>query len=197
MDHAYVIRQLAQHLPDDALQQIFPDTRPQTVRALLLDKGLLPSEKKEGENSTEAKTQRKVIPGSCKVFSDGASRGNPGLAGAGVVLYDDQGKELCAKTDFLGQCTNNVAEYRALILGLQTARERGCQSLELFLDSELVVRQMSGQYKVKNKTLKPLFSEAQQLLEEFGQYTISHIPRAQNKRADELANQAIDTRNTG
>jgi len=196
MDQAYVIQQLAQHLPDDMLQQIFPDTRPQTVRALLLDKDLLPSEKKEGKKNTEAKTQRKVL-GRCKVFSDGASRGNPGLAGAGVVLYDDQGKELCAKTDFLGQCTNNVAEYRALILGLQTAQERGCQSLELFLDSELVVRQMRGQYKVKNKTLKPLFSEAQKLLEEFGQYTISHIPRALNKRADELANQAIDTRNTG
>ncbi|MCW5201091.1 ribonuclease HI family protein [Desulfobulbus sp. F4] len=126
------------------------------------------------------------------LFTDGASRGNPGQAGAGAVLFDAEGRELAARSLCLGHCTNNVAEYRALLLGLQSALEQGCSRLEIRLDSELIVRQIQGRYQVKHETLKPLFAEVKTLLARFDGWAIIHVPRAQNKRADELANQGID-----
>ncbi|WP_417908525.1 ribonuclease HI family protein [Candidatus Electronema sp. PJ] len=126
------------------------------------------------------------------LFTDGASRGNPGKAGAGAVLLDNEGCEQAARSLFLGQCTNNAAEYRALILGLQAALELGCSQLAIRLDSELIVRQIQGRYKVKHETLKPLFDEVKTLLAQIGSWSIAHIPREQNKRADQLANQGID-----
>jgi ribonuclease HI/probable phosphoglycerate mutase len=132
----------------------------------------------------------------CQLFTDGASRGNPGEAGAGSVLLDANGQELAARSLYLGQCTNNVAEYKALLLGVQSALELGCRKLEIFLDSQLIVRQLQGQYKVKHPTLKPLFFEVQNLLARIESWSIAHVPREQNKRADELANQGIDERTT-
>jgi ribonuclease HI/probable phosphoglycerate mutase len=126
------------------------------------------------------------------LFTDGASRGNPGQAGAGAVLFDTEGHELAARSLYLGECTNNAAEYRALLLGLQSALEQGCSRLEIRLDSELIVRQIKGRYKVKHETLKPLFAEVKTLLAQFDGWVIAHVPRAQNKRADQLANQGID-----
>ncbi|MCI5222106.1 MAG: reverse transcriptase-like protein [Candidatus Electrothrix sp. AR4] len=131
---------------------------------------------------------------SCTLFTDGASRGNPGEAGAGSILLDADGEELAARSLYLGQCTNNVAEYRALILGLQSALELKCGRLEIFLDSQLIVRQIQGQYKVKNATLKPLFEEVKELLARVDNWSIAHVPRKENKRADELANRGIDER---
>ena len=137
---------------------------------------------------------QKELSGVFSLYTDGASRGNPGQAGAGAVILDDNGMELVARSYYLGTCSNNVAEYRALIFGLQTALELGCRRLDIFLDSQLIVRQVQGQYKVKNAGLKPLFAEVKQLLAKLAAFTINHVPRNENKRADELANRGIDER---
>jgi ribonuclease HI len=126
------------------------------------------------------------------LFTDGASRGNPGPAGAGAALFDTEGHELAARSLALGHCTNNAAEYRALLLGLQTALELGCARLDIRLDSELIVRQLQGRYKVKHETLKPLFEETRRLLDRLEGWSVDHVPRERNKRADQLANQGID-----
>jgi ribonuclease HI/probable phosphoglycerate mutase len=130
----------------------------------------------------------------CRLFTDGASRGNPGQAGAGALLLDAEGRELAARSLYLGECTNNVAEYRALLLGLETALEQGCARLDIRLDSELIVRQLQGRYQVKNHALKPLFQEVSNLLARLESWTVAHVPREQNKRADQLANQGVDSR---
>ncbi len=126
--------------------------------------------------------------------ADGGARGNPGPAGAGAVLYDAEGREVAALSRFLGRATNNEAEYQALLMGLAEAQRLGAGELTVKLDSELIVRQLQGRYKVKAPGLKPLFAEAQRLLQPFAKVTIMHVPRAQNARADELANQAMDRR---
>jgi ribonuclease HI/probable phosphoglycerate mutase len=191
MDKQTAIKKLTDSLSDEVLEQIFPDTPAQHIRNLLLDKK---DRNKTSPPVTAGAATQKTEHGDCHLYTDGASRGNPGLAGAGAVIFDDAGQELRAESEFLGQCTNNVAEYQALILGLQSAHDLGCPRLHIFLDSELIVRQMSGRYKVKNATLKPLFAEVQRLLKGLKGYTIAHVPRAKNKRADELANKGIDER---
>ncbi|PIE55984.1 MAG: ribonuclease H [Desulfobulbus propionicus] len=130
----------------------------------------------------------------CRLYTDGASRGNPGEAGAGIVLQNDKGEELLTRSAYLGQMTNNAAEYHALILGLDTALELGCTEIAIFLDSELIVRQIQGDYKVKHQTLQPLFSRVRERLPRFTHWQIQHIPRTQNSRADKMANQGIDSR---
>lgn len=127
-----------------------------------------------------------------KLFTDGAARGNPGPAGAGAVLCDAKGgvrEELC---EYLGETTNNIAEYRALLLGLKKAVALGSTEIEILADSELMVRQLNGEYRVKNEGLRPLFQEAVRLLKRFKKYSIKHIDREQNYEADRLANRAID-----
>lgn len=126
------------------------------------------------------------------INADGGSRGNPGPAGAGAVLYDQDGQEVAALSKYLGKATNNVAEYEALILGLAKASELGAGQVSIKMDSELVVRQIQGRYKVKAPGLKPLYAKAKRLLQDFDKMTILHIPRAENSRADELANLAMD-----
>lgn len=126
------------------------------------------------------------------LFADGAARGNPGPAGSGALLLDEQGKPLAELTLSLGHATNNVAEYRALILGLEEARRRGIDAIDVRLDSLLVVRQMLGLWKIKHPGLRPLALRAGALLAEFRDRTIEHIPREENSRADALANRAID-----
>jgi len=190
MDKKSITRRLAEQLTDEELQRIFPDIPALTVRGLLRGK----KEKNLPRvGASEDKAKPKKIT-SCTLFTDGASRGNPGLAGAGTVLFDDRGRELATRAQYLGRCTNNVAEYKALIIGLHSALEMGCPTLEVCMDSELIVRQITGRYKVKNTVLKSLFAEAQGLLRKFSQFTITHVPRAKNARADELANRGIDER---
>jgi ribonuclease HI/probable phosphoglycerate mutase len=130
------------------------------------------------------------------LFTDGASRGNPGLAGAGYVLIDDAGEEVETGYQFLGQCTNNVAEYRALLLGLKAAAGKGCGNLAVFLDSELIVKQLKGEYRVKDEKLKPLYEAVKKSCSLVGRCRFSHVPRSRNQRADQLANRAIDERNS-
>lgn len=131
---------------------------------------------------------------SLRLYTDGASRGNPGEAGAGIVVLDDRGREMIAQGKYLGTCTNNVAEYQALLLGLTEASRIGDGTIDIFLDSQLIVRQIQGVYRVKSSDLQPLFTQVKELLSSFADFTVSHIPREQNKRADQLANQGIDNR---
>ncbi|MBI2323678.1 MAG: reverse transcriptase-like protein [Chloroflexi bacterium] len=126
------------------------------------------------------------------LFADGAARGNPGPAGSGALLLDERGNALAELTLSLGRATNNVAEYRALILGLEEARRRGIDAIDVRLDSLLVVRQMQGRWKIKHPGLRPLALRAGALLAEFRDRTIEHIPREENSRADQLANKAIE-----
>jgi ribonuclease HI len=126
------------------------------------------------------------------LYCDGASRGNPGPAGAGALLLNPQGESTAEAGEYLGETTNNVAEYRALLLGLQKARDLGVRRLRVFADSELLVRQLNGSYRVKAAHLLPLWQAAQQELRQFKTYAVSHVPREANSRADQLANRAID-----
>jgi len=126
------------------------------------------------------------------LFTDGACRGNPGQGGAGAVLVDEKGNIFATTKNSLGLCTNNIAEYRALILGLEEALKRRCRRLHIFLDSELLVNQINGTYKVKNENLKVLMRDVKKLLSDFDSYTVEHIARSKNHIADRLANEAID-----
>ena len=127
-----------------------------------------------------------------RIYCDGASRGNPGPAGAGAALYDPQGKVKAQRSWYLGEATNNVAEYQALILGLKLAQKFGATRIQVFADSQLLVHQLNGHYRVKAAHLMPLWREAKQRLQNFAAWAISHVPREQNLQADALANQAID-----
>ncbi|MCK9518097.1 MAG: ribonuclease HI family protein [Dehalococcoidia bacterium] len=126
------------------------------------------------------------------VYADGASRGNPGRAAIGASVQDVSGAELATVSETIGIATNNQAEYRAAIEGVRAARKAGATGIELRMDSELVVRQLTGQYRVKNVALQPLFAALVQELEATGPYTVGHVPRAHNARADALANAALD-----
>ena len=126
------------------------------------------------------------------VHSDGAARGNPGPAGVGVVVSDEHGHPLSCIARYLGTTTNNQAEYAALILALETAAAYRPQQLDVLLDSELIVRQLQGLYRVRSPELRPLYERSKALLQRFPSYTIQHVPRAANRHADLLANKAID-----
>ncbi|MCX7597749.1 MAG: ribonuclease HI family protein [Armatimonadetes bacterium] len=127
-----------------------------------------------------------------RLYVDGASRGNPGPAGAGAVLLDAAGQVVEEGSRFLGRATNNVAEYQALLLGLELARRHGVKSLDIFADSELLVRQLTGRYQVRSPHLKLLFQAVRQALAEIPAWRLTHLPRRHNAAADRLANAAID-----
>ncbi len=134
-------------------------------------------------------------PGSltaARVHIDGASRGNPGPAGIGVAFYDSAGALREQIHQGIGEATNNVAEYRALLAALDRALALGISTLEVRSDSELLVRQLQGKYQVKHPGLKPLFEAARQRIARLAQFRIQHVPREQNAEADALANQGID-----
>ena len=126
------------------------------------------------------------------LYSDGASRGNPGLAGAGAVLLDAEGHVIAELTKFLGVTTNNVAEYQGFIIGLEEAQRRGVDDLDVRMDSMLVVEQMRGRWKIKHPNMKPLALKAGALFATFPTRTIVHVPRDENAIADALSNRAID-----
>ena len=132
------------------------------------------------------------LPSRVVVYSDGASRGNPGPGGAGAVIADPSGRILRRLGRFLGRVTNNIAEYEGVLLGLRGALEGGAREVTVRADSELAIRQLDGVYRVKNAALLPLFNEARALLGRFDKVTLQHVPRAQNAAADEMSNRAID-----
>ena len=123
---------------------------------------------------------------------DGGARGNPGPAAAACVITSPAGELLDEDTQLLGTATNNVAEYRALLLGLERARALGASEVEVVGDSELIAKQVLGTYKVKHQAMKPLHGQALAALAEFEEWSIRTVPRAQNSRADALVNAALD-----
>lgn len=127
-----------------------------------------------------------------KLFTDGGARGNPGPAAGAAILYDNEGNVICKGSEYYGTATNNQAEYKALMLGLTLAIEKNISYIAAFLDSELVVKQLNGQYKVKDSALASLFSAVKNLESKFSSVTYSHVPRSQNKEADLLVNTELD-----
>lgn len=131
-------------------------------------------------------------PKASVVMVDGAARGNPGEAGCGAAIYDENGVVVKQLSRYLGRTTNNVAEYEGLLMGLEALLQLGRKQIVVQSDSELLVRQLNGQYRVKDEKLKVLFQHAITLLRQFDSYRILHVGRELNKLADRLANQAID-----
>ena len=198
-----VLRYLSQTLSVTKTLKRFPSLSPKYLQEILLHSAdrlkegpqPSPSSFPPGEaKPSPAEHGRKEFP-EFFIHTDGASRGNPGEAGAGAVISDSQGRTLKELKLYLGMASNNVAEYRAAIHALERALELGARSVTLYLDSELVVRQLRGEYRVREPHLKTLHQKAQEILNRFSQYSILYISREENRRADQLANEAIDQKN--
>ena len=127
-----------------------------------------------------------------RVYVDGGARGNPGPAGIAAVVCDAEGELLEERSEPIGSATNNVAEYRALLLGIERAAALGATRLELIGDSELIVRQVKGEYKVKEPVLQELHRQVREALEGFDQWSIRHVRREENAEADRLVNEELD-----
>ena len=126
------------------------------------------------------------------IYTDGGARGNPGPAGIGAVLYDEQKNIIAEISEYIGEATNNQAEYKAVAAAIAKAKELGAKELDFYLDSELVVKQLNREYKVKNKGLAPLFVQIYNAVLSFKKVSFSHVRREMNKEADRLANLAMD-----
>ncbi len=142
------------------------------------------------------KAELAPTPGTCPavvvINVDGASRGNPGLAGAGAIIKSIDGHVVKKLKKFLGTATNNFAEYSALIIALEAASKMGAEEVRVHADSELMVKQVNGVYRVKSPDLKPLYEQVMKLLGNFRKYKVSHVYRDKNTEADRLANEALD-----
>jgi ribonuclease HI len=176
-DPRKVLQFLASSLDTDATLEAFPGLTAEHLRAIL-------SRSAELAGGADGKGVLRV---------DGAARGNPGPAGAGFIL-EKGGERVVRKGEYLGRATNNEAEYRALILGMEEAGRLGLERLEIFSDSELMVRQMRGEYRVKSPGLQELYFQAVKCLEPFRKVVFHHVPREENREADRMANMAIDAR---
>ena len=183
-----VLRFLAREEPLVATLGAFP----QLDRARLLRILERAAVMAEGGNPNEEPTEPAFSR--VRLYSDGAARGNPGLAGAGAVLVEPSGQVVDRIGKFLGTQTNNYAEYMGLLLGLRRARELSVREVEVFADSELMLRQLGGRYQVKSTSLRPLYEEALSLLNDFERVKFVHVPREMNRAADEMSNRAIDER---
>ncbi len=167
------------------------------LRGFIKDKGPVTPVKTPGAATKKAASARplsrlNVRGRAYELYVDGGSRGNPGPSGAGAVIKGPDGKVVKRLKKNLGRGTNNRAEYMALIMGVEAAIELGAKRVNIFADSELMVRQISGRYRVKSPILLPLYSSAGKLLSSLKGFTITHIPRALNSEADGLANEAMD-----
>ena len=132
-----------------------------------------------------------------QIYSDGASRGNPGPAGIGAVILDEKGKAVHEISKYIGTTTNNVAEYEALLQALDYCVKKKLSPVEILADSQLLIRQLSGQYKVRHPNMIPLHQKAKEYLGHLTVVGFTHVPRELNQRADELANQGIDNHFAG
>ena len=181
---------LGKRLTAELLGGEFADISRKDIRALF---DQLAAHVRRCSEWTDGASIEQVVPrmkGS--LYCDGASRGNPGPSGAGVLILDKDGEGIFELSRFLDHGTNNEAEYKALIRGLTAAADIGIKRLQIFLDSELVVNQLLGTYKVRNPRLLQLFEEAMSGLRLFDEYAIFHVGRELNQEADRLANEAID-----
>ncbi len=189
-----VLELLGERLPPELLRAEFPDLTRKDVRSLF--QAVAEHLRCCEEWTDPAADSQEGGPGTrmmrVSLYCDGASRGNPGPSGAGVVLLDEKGEQIFELSRYLDNGTNNEAEYRALVRGLEAAADLGVKRIEIFSDSELVVRQLSGKYKVRNPRLRSLFDQAVSRLQQFDDYAIFHVGRELNQQADRLANEAID-----
>lgn len=183
-----VVRFIAREEPLVATLGAFPQLdRAKLQRALEKAAALL-----EGEADAETPAAPTYLR--LRVYCDGAARGNPGPAGAGAVLVEPSGQVVDKLGKFLGHQTNNYAEYMGLLLGLKRARELNVSEVEVFADSELMIRQLGGRYQVKSPSLRPLYVEALSVLNAFERVKLVHVPREMNRAADEMTNRAIEER---
>ena len=189
-DPGKILKRLAEGLDVGRLLHDHPEWTREDVRRALETGAERISESRPARLTREEPKEH--LPHSIILYADGASRGNPGPAGAGVVLCDEAGDVVGESFEHLGECTNNVAEYRALILGLETALERGARRVLFHCDSELLARQLQGRYKVRSENLKGLYAKARRLISGLESFRAEHVYRESNARADALANQAID-----
>jgi len=180
---ARALEALAETLDVEATLARFPELTRETLRAILLEASTSADRPASGTRA------RKVV-----IYTDGASRGNPGLSGAGAFITTEDGRVVSRIARFLGEMTNNMAEYTALLIGLKEAQRVGAEEVTIRSDSELLVKQLEGRYKVKNETLKILHGSAMDLLAGFKRWKAAHIPREKNAEADRLANAGIDDR---
>ena len=184
---AELLKFIAREEPLSATLEAFPHLSRERLKKLL---------EKAAEGATDGSIAA-VDDGAferMRVYSDGAARGNPGLSGAGAVLVEPSGQIVDRLGKFLGVHTNNYAEYMGLLIGLRRAKDLGVREVEVFADSELMIRQLGGRYQVKSVTLRPLYEEAVKLLNDFSRVKLVHVPREMNKAADEMSNRAIDER---
>lgn len=182
------MRFIAREEPLVATLGAFPQLdRQKLQRALEKAAGLL-----EGNGAEELPAAPAYIR--LRLYSDGAARGNPGPAGAGAVLVEPSGQVVDRLGKFLGHQTTNYAEYQGLLLGLRRALELGVREVEVFADSELMIRQLGGRYQVKSPSLRPLYEEALKALNGFERVKLVHVPREMNRAADEMSNKAIEER---
>ena len=126
------------------------------------------------------------------IYTDGGSRGNAGPSGIGVIIQDSKRKKIKEISKYIGEATNNIAEYNALLHGLEEADEKKASDIVVYMDSELLVRQLSGEYRVKDEAMRPLFEKALAILKRFDSFEIKHVAREKNREADKLVNKAIN-----
>lgn len=187
-DPGGVLAALAEKLSVNGLLEDYPDLTREKLKEILLEAS------RKFPSKTDARASRDFNPGKALIINvDGASRGNPGEAGAGAVLRNTSGQALELKK-YLGQTTNNVAEYEALIMALEEASRLGVREAEVRSDSELLVHQMNGVYRVKSPQLKPLYEKAVSLASGFGKMKFVHVGREDNREADRLANLAVEAK---
>ncbi len=181
MDRLKLLKAVYESIQWNRLYELVPEAQRDDVDLLFreLRRGLKPE--------PEEDLRPEVAGGEAVLRCDGASKGNPGPAGIGMVLETPDGREVMAWGESIGRATNNVAEYRALIAGLRQALELGARSVTVLSDSQLMVRQIQGSYRVKSAGLQPLHAEATALLKRFDDYTVRHVRREENARADSLA----------
>ena len=184
------LKNLAETLDLAKTMKDFPEVNSQDIRLFLLKLADNFKTTRHIPTSAHLMSESSTV----NIYVDGASRGNPGEAGVGFIIVTTDGKVLKEAGRYLGRTTNNVAEYQALIIALKEAKSLGAEAIKIFADSELMVKQIKGEYKVKSAGLLPLYQEAKALLMEFSRYDIIHINREKNTEADRLANQAIDSK---
>ena len=189
-----LLEDLSKHLSVERLLSDNPGLTRELLSALLRETAEAVGHGVINKAPAPAVAPKRGDAGRLRMFTDGASRGNPGEAGIGVLIEDESGHIVKKLARYLGKATNNQAEYTALIYGLKAAAELGAGEVSVFADSELVVKQMKGEYKVKNADLQEKHGEAKRVAAGFKKVNYTYIPREKNKEADALANEAIDKR---
>jgi ribonuclease HI len=188
-----VLELLGKRLPDNLVREEFPELSRNELRHLFNMLAEHVRSCREWAGSADVGHERlQPRETAASLYCDGASRGNPGPSGTGVLLLGPTDRQVLELSRFIDDATNNEAEYQALIRGLQAAEDLGFKNLQIFLDSELVVKQVRGEYRVKNPRLQKLFREVMSRLQRFDEYAIVQVGREHNKQADRLANEAID-----